>query len=262
MAANRVAWTIYANESKAREIHTYMLGRAAQARVLNGGAPTAEPGGGELHELVGGFWHLRERFTVTSGGAVADDPVADNGGAFWRSAGYSIYEDAGWAADAMAQCEALAQQAALLVTQEDAGDLFPLPTANVGSIHVCGHETDQPCVIGDSFSVPIPAAPSLTDWEPGTNYMAGGEERAYGGEEWINIRANNTQQLAPGTNSSGWLRKSNRPAPWYDVGTPYYPVTLDGSDMKVTRGGNVWRNTSANNSSAPGVFGWVNEGPA
>lgn len=117
----------------------------------------------------------------------------------------------------------------------------------------------EPGAVG---AVWVARAGDIIAWAPGTNYLAGNEERSHGGEDWINIRANNTQQLAPGTVGSGWLRISNRPAPWYDVGTPYYPVTLKGSDMKATSGGNVWRNTSPNNNFAPGVFGWVSEGPA
>lgn len=257
MAAHRVAWSIYSTEAHARSVHGFMRGRAAQARVLNAGLPTAEPGGGELHELVGVGWQIRERFFVTSEGAVSDSPITGSGSGFWWSVGYSIYEDLAWAADALAQCEALAQQAALLVTQADAGDAPRPPTANEGSIHICGHETGDPCVVSSSFSVAIPAAPSMTAWQAGTNYLAGGEERSHAGEEWRNRRANNTQQLAPGVTGSGWMRISNLPAPWYSLGNEGYPTP-----WQVTHNGRLWSNPSAGNFWEPGAALWVDQGPA
>jgi hypothetical protein len=256
MPAHRVQWTVYATEAKAREVHAFMLGRAAQARVLNEGLPTAEPGGGELHELVAGTFALRERFTVTGAGAEQDAPISGSGGPIWRSIGFSVYDDAEWAADALAQTQALAQQAALLITQPDPQPVPPV-TANAGSIHVCNHEAGEPCVVADSWTVAIPTAPSAEAWAAGTNYLAGGEERAHAGQAWRNRRANNTQQLAPGTNGSGWLRISNLPAPWYNLGNEGYPVSWE-----VTHNGKLWRAGSDNLFWEPGVFGWTDLGPA
>ena len=207
MAANRVEWTIYATEAKAREVHTFMLGRAAQARVLNAGLPTAEPGGGDLHEMVEGVFQLRERFIVTAGGAVQDAPIADQNGPLWRSTGFSVYEDVGWAADALAQCQALAQQAALLITQPDPQPFRPI-VANSGSIHVCGHETGEPCVISDSWTVAIPAAPSTEPWASAWVQPTGAHD-AYGlgdivthnGQTWESTNADNVWE--PGV--FGWV---------------------------------------------------------
>ena len=103
--------------------------------------------------------------------------------------------------------------------------------------------------------------PDIEAWAPGTNYMAGGEERSHGSEEWVNRRPNNTQQLAPGVNGSGWMRTSNRPAPWYNLGNEGYLAEWAGTPMRVTHNGKLWRNPTNSNNWTPGVAIWIDEGP-
>jgi hypothetical protein len=61
------------------------------------------------------------------------------------------------------------------------------------------------------------------------------------------------------------IRDPFRPAPWVQpLGTVglYHQANIIGGPELAIHVGQIWRSTIANNSWAPGVFGWVDEGPA
>jgi hypothetical protein len=93
--------------------------------------------------------------------------------------------------------------------------------------------------------LPQSGGSGLDLWLAGTNYLVGGEEVEHNGEQWRNRRANNTQQLAPGVNQSGWMQISNTPAPWYGLGNEGYPagwqVTLSGTTYESNIDNNFWQ---------------------
>lgn len=107
----------------------------------------------------------------------------------------------------------------------------------------------EPGVYGwDDPLTPIP------EWVLGPNYQLG-NQRTYNGILWLNRRENNNQGFAPGTNSSGWMQVSPLPAPYYNLGNEGWPIGATATDA-----GHLWENTVADNTFAPGVFGWVDLG--
>jgi hypothetical protein len=106
----------------------------------------------------------------------------------------------------------------------------------------------------------ISAGGGLDPWGPATYQL--GAQVAHNGEEWVNRRDPNTQAFAPGVDGSGWMQTSNRPAPWYNLGNEGYLAEWDGTPVRVTHNGRLWRNPTDGTFWEPGVAVWIDEGPA